>query len=233
MGAVWILLEPLIHLLVISVLYTYIRGRSLAGVEFPVFVLVGLAPFLLFRNISLRLMDSPRENRSLFAYKQIKPLDAYYARVVVEFAVAVIVYAIITFGFAWYGFDMTVAFPIEWVAMIIFGLVFAFALGVVFSLIAHALPASKIIIRMMYFPLYFISGILIPPSYLPPNFMPVLLYNPFLHIIELIRAEVIPYYVVADGVSFRYPCTVTFILLFAGLGVYRARRLHLVSSKNG
>ena len=233
MGAVWMLLEPLAHLLVVSVLYTYIRGRSLAGVEFPVFVLVGLAPFLLYRNISLRLMDSPRENRSLFAYKQIKPLDAYYARVVVESAIAIIVYAIIATGFAWWGFDMTIAFPLEWIAMVTFGLVFAFSLGVVFSLIAHAMPAAKIVIRMMYFPLYFISGVLIPPSYLPTAFMPVLLYNPFLHIIELIRAEVIPYYVMADGINLHYPATVTLTLSFVGLGAYRARRLHLVSSKNG
>ena len=233
MGAVWILVEPIIHLLVISVLYTYIRGRSLAGVEFPVFVFVGLAPFLLFRNTSLRLMDSPKENRSLFAYKQIKPLDAYIARVIVEFSIAVVVYAIIAFGFAWYGFDMTVSFPLQWMAMLGFGLVFAFALGVFFSLIAHAMPAAKVVIRMLYFPLYFISGVLIPPAYLPDAFMPVLLWNPFLHIIELIRAEVIPFYTIADGINFGYPFTVTLTLLFLGLGAYRARRLHLVSSKNG
>ena len=188
---------------------------------------------MLLRNVSIRLMDSPKENRSLFAYKQIKPLDAYYARVIVELAIAVVVYVLIAFGFAWYGFDMTVTFPLEWIAMLTLGVVFAFALGVVFSLIAHAMPAAKLVIRMMYFPLYFISGVLIPPSYLPAAFMPVLLYNPFLHIIELIRGEVIPYYTMADGVNASYPCTVTLVLLFIGLGAYRARRLHLVSSKNG
>ncbi|MCS4065608.1 ABC transporter permease [Pseudomonas putida] len=233
LGAVWILLEPLCHLLVISVLYTYLRGRNLAGVEFPVFVFVGLAPFLLFRNTSLRLMDSPRENRSLFAYKQIKPLDAYIARVIVEFCVAFIVYLIIACGFTWYGFDMTISFPIEWMLMLAFGIVFSFALGIFFSLIAHALPAARIVIRMMYFPLYLISGILVPPAYLPTNFMPVLLYNPFLHIIELIRSFVIPFYTAAEGVNVEYPLAVTLILLFLGLGAYRARRLHLVSSKNG
>ncbi|MFG0411963.1 ABC transporter permease [Pseudomonas sp. FYR_11] len=233
LSAVWILLEPLCHLLVISVIYTYLRGRSLAGVEFPVFVFVGLAPFLLFRNISLRLMDSPRENRSLFAYKQIKPLDAYVGRVIVEFSIAFMVYIIIALGFWWYGFDMSISSPLEWILMLALGLVFAFSLGIFFSLIAHALPSSRFVIKMMYFPLYFLSGILLPPAYLPASFMPVLLYNPFLHIIELIRGDVLPFYKIADGINAEYPISVSLVLLFIGLGAYRARRLHLVSSKNG
>lgn len=68
MGAVWTLIEPICHLLIFTVLFTLIRGRTVSGVEYPVFVLVGMAPFLLYRNTALRLMDSLRENRSLFAY---------------------------------------------------------------------------------------------------------------------------------------------------------------------
>ena len=83
LGAVWMLLEPICHLLVLSVLFALLRGRTVSGLEYPVFVLVGLAPFLLFRNTALRLMDSPKANRSLFAYKQIKPLDTFLAPVLV------------------------------------------------------------------------------------------------------------------------------------------------------
>ncbi len=233
MGAVWTLIEPVCHLLIFTVLFSLIRGRTVSGVEYPVFVLVGMAPFLLYRNTALRLMDSLRENRSLFAYKQINPLDTYIARVLVETCISATVYAILVFGFAWYGFDMSVHSPLQWVATLTLGLLFSFGLGMVLALVTHALPSLKVIIRMAFFPLYFISGILVPASYLPTAMMPLLLLNPFLHIVELIRAEVLPHYTPVDGISVEYVIEFTVVLLFIALGSYRARRLHLISTKNG
>jgi len=233
MGAIWMLIEPICHLLILSVLFGMLRGRTVAGIDFPVFVLVGLAPFLLFRNTALRLMNSPKENRSLFAYKQIKPLDAFIARVIVEFSIAASVYAILVFGFAWYGFDMSIKSPIEWVLTIVLGVLFSFGLGMLLSLIAHAMPGSTLFIRMMFFPLYFMSGVLIPAVYLPHAMLPLLLLNPFLHLLELIRAEIFPHYVPVDGVSVHYVIAFTLVLLFVSLGTYRVRRLHLISTKNG
>lgn len=227
------LLEPLIHLLLFSLLFALIRGRTVSGVEYPVFILVGLAPFLLYRNTALRLMDSLRENRSLFGYKQIKPLDTYIARVIVETCIAVTVYTMLLFGFAWAGFDMSIKSPLQWVATLLLGLMFALGLGMLLALITHALPSIKIVIRMAFFPLYFISGVLVPASYLPQAMMPLLLLNPFLHILELIRAEVLPHYTPVDGVSETYVISFTLILLFLSLGAYRARRMHLISTKNG
>jgi capsular polysaccharide transport system permease protein len=233
MGAIWTLIEPICHLLILSVLFSLLRGRTMAGIDFPVFVLVGLAPFLLFRNTALRLMNSPKENRSLFAYKQIKPLDTFIARVLVEFSISATVYAILALGFAWWGFDMSIKSPIEWILTILLGVIFSFGLGTLLSLITHAMPGSALFIRMMFFPLYFISGVLVPATYLPHAMLPLLLLNPFLHLLELIRAEIFPYYVTVDGVSLQYVIVSTIVLLFVSLGTYRVRRLHLISTKNG
>lgn len=233
MGATWTLIEPICHLLILSVLFSLIRGRTMAGIDFPIFVLVGLAPFLLFRNIAMRLMNSPKENRALFAYKQIKPLDTFVARVLVEFCISASVYAILVFGFAWYGYDMSIKSPIEWMLTILLGVLFSFGLGMLLSLIAHAMPSSALFLRMMFFPLYFISGVLIPAAYLPQAMLPLLLLNPFLHLLELIRAEIFPHYVPVDGVSLHYVIAFTLVLLFVSLGTYRVRRLHLISTKNG
>lgn len=232
-GAAWALIEPIAHILLVSLLFGMLRGRSVTGLEYPVFVLVGLVPFLLYRNTALRLMDSTRENRSLFAYKQIKPLDTFVARVLVEACVSVAVYAVLIFGFAWFGFDMSVAHPIEWVLIVCLGLLFSFGLGMSLALITHAMPASKSVVRMAFLPLYFISGVLIPAAYLPPAFLPYLLLNPFLHLLELIRGEIFPNYIPVEGISLSYVIACTVVLLFVSLGTYRVRRLHLISSKNG
>ena len=232
-GAIWALLEPIAHILLISLVFSVIRGRSVTGLEYPVFVLVGLVPFLLYRNTALRLMDSTRENRSLFAYKQIKPLDTFVARVLVEACMSASVYAILVFGFAWFGFDMRVAHPIEWVLTVFLGLLFSFGLGMSLALFTNAMPSSKSVIRMGFFPLYFISGVLIPAAYMPPAFLPYLLLNPFMHLMELIRGEIFLNYMPVQGISLSYVIACTVVLLFVSLGTYRVRRLHLISSKNG
>lgn len=233
LGAVWLLIEPLCHLFIFTVLFSLIRGGTVASVEYPVFVLVGMAPFLLYRNTALQLMESPRINRPLFAYKQIKPLDTFLARMLVEACISAIVYLLLVAGFAWYGYDMSITAPLEWLAILLLGLLFAFALGILFSLIVHAVPGVRLVIRMLFFPLYFISGVLHPAAYLPPALMPLLLLNPFLHLTELLRASVFTYYEPVTGTSVFYVAAVTLVLLFVSLGLYRARRLHLVSSKNG
>ncbi|KFE57650.1 ABC transporter permease [Pseudomonas syringae] len=232
-GAAWALLEPVCHILILSLLFSLLRSNSVSGVDYPVFVLSGLVPFLLFRNTALRLMDSTRENRSLFAYRQIKPLDTFIARVLVETCLSASVYAILLFSFAWFGYDVSIAAPIEWAMTLLLGLLFATGLGILLALVAHAIPGSKTAIRMMFFPLYFISGVLVPATYLPSAFMPILLLNPFLHLLELLRAEVFTTYTAVAGVSGMYVIAWTLVLIFVSLGTYRARRLHLLSTKNG
>lgn len=232
-GVIWTLIEPICHILLLSLLFGLLRGRTVTGTQYPVFVLVGLVPFLLFRNTALRLMDSPRENRSLFAYKQIKPLDTFIGRVLVEACLCTTVYAVIAFGFAWFGYDMSVKAPIEWVLTVALGLLFSFSLGMLLALMAHAMPGTRTIIRTAFFPLYFISGVFMPAAYLPQAFLPILLANPFLHLLELIRGQVLPHYVPVAGVSLTYVLSCTLVLLFVSLGIYRVRRLHLISTKNG
>ncbi|MCU1750293.1 ABC transporter permease [Pseudomonas sp. 6D_7.1_Bac1] len=233
LGALWVLLEPICHLLLFSLLFTLTRGDKVFGIDFPIFVLVGLAPFLLFRNVALRLMDSPKANRELFAYKQIKPLDTFIARTIVEVCIVAAVYIILIAGFAWYGFDMSIKAPVEWLLTLVLGLLFAFGLGVFLALIAHAIPGSNVFIRMIFFPLYFISGVLVPAALLPHALLPLLLLNPFLHLLELIRSQVFAHYVPVEGVSIYYVIATTLALLFISLGAYRVRRLHLISTKNG
>ena len=61
------------------------RGAAaMPGLEFPVFLVTGMIPFLLFQNLSNRLMDAVEANRGLFAYRQVKPLDTLVSRAMVE-----------------------------------------------------------------------------------------------------------------------------------------------------
>ncbi|MBV7486192.1 ABC transporter permease [Bordetella sp. BOR01] len=229
MGAMWTIFEPLAHILAITAIMVYLRGRSIPGLDFPVFLLVSLTPFLLYKNISLKLMSSVEANKALFAYKQIQPFSTFVARAVVEFSLSATVFIILLAAFTWIGFDTRIVRPIEWLGVIALGLVFAFALGLNLVMIVSVLPESKMVLRLIFMPLYLLSGVVYPPSHFPPQWMPLLLWNPFLHFMELIRVNVFPFYRIADGISLEYVIHCTLVLLFLGMGMYRLRRLQLMS----
>jgi capsular polysaccharide transport system permease protein len=229
MGAFWVLFEPLAHVLVLLLMFSYMRGRSMTGVDFPVFLLTGVVPFFIFKSIALRIMEGVEANRGLFAYRQIKPVDTFIARVLVEVSIYATVYVLTLAGMGWYGLDIGIHAPLEWFLLLATLIVFGFGLGNLLCIAGYYLPEAKIFINLLFFPLYLLSGIIFPVSSLPPAVLPWLLWNPILHFMELIRHSIFAYYPMVDGVSFTYAGSWALVSLFLGLWLYRYRRLELVA----
>src|SRR5690606_41898295 len=55
-GIFWVLVEPVAHLLVPVMIFTFIRARLVPGVEYPVFLVYGFLPYLLFKAICLQII---------------------------------------------------------------------------------------------------------------------------------------------------------------------------------
>ena len=92
-GAIWTLLEPLTHTMIIVTILGFVRGSTRAGLEYPVFLVTGLLPFFLFQHLAMRLMDGIESNKGLFSYRQVKPLDTLLSRACVEALMNLVVYA--------------------------------------------------------------------------------------------------------------------------------------------
>ncbi|WP_026641321.1 MULTISPECIES: ABC transporter permease [Bordetella] len=229
MGAMWTLFEPIAHLVALTLIMVYIRGRTIPGIDYPVFLLVSLTPFLLYKNIALRMMLSMEANKALFAYKQIQPFSSFMGRVVVECVLSTTVFILAYLTLTWIGMSTTIAKPAEWVLMLFLGLFFAIGLGLVLAAIATLMPESKFLIRLLFMPLYLISGVIIPPSSYPSTWLPILMLNPFMNVLELIRSNIFPYYRPADGTSLSYVLECTLVLLFLGMAAYRLLRYRMMA----
>lgn len=230
MGAFWVLFEPAIQIAVMMVIFTVIRLRSVPGMDMPVFLLTGMVPFFLMRNIALNLMESINANRALFAYPNITIFDTYIARVLVEFIISATVYVILIFALGfWFDYDVSIAYPIEWILALSIGVFFSFGLGIFFSVIAQVMPNSKTFIRLLFMPLYFISGVIFPIWMIPTQYLPWVLWNPYLHIIDKIRSSIFVVYPEIPGVSYSYPIAMTLLFLFFALGLYRVRKEALLT----
>lgn len=230
LGAFWILLEPLAHLSLLMLIFGSVRGRLLPGIEFPVFLLVGLIPFFVFRSLALRLMGAVDANRGLFGYRQVKPLDTLASRAVLEIAVYAVVSLTMLLALGWLGFQWMPAEPLELLWVIASVAVLGFGLGLLFAVATDELPNFRAFIRILFMPLYLLSGVMFPVSALPPEVLSWLLWNPVLHAVELCRGHFLPQYHVIPAVNAGYLAMCSLLALAGGLSLYRVRRHRLLAS---
>jgi capsular polysaccharide transport system permease protein len=229
-GAVWTLIEPLMHVLVMLAIFTAVRSGGVLGAELPVFLATGLLPYFLFQNLSIRLMDGITANRGLYAYRQVLPFDTLMSRALVELMMNALVYAVTLGLLGWLGFHVLPKDPLE--AMGVHALLFLLGagFGAFAAVISHERPRARSIIRISMLPMYIISGVIFPVNVAPPEILHGLLFNPLLHLIELSRHAFIADYPMLDGVSLRYPLLCALGVCALALALYRVDRLRLVTS---
>ncbi|MEJ2140636.1 MAG: ABC transporter permease [Gammaproteobacteria bacterium] len=203
-GYFWALVEPLAHLLVPVFIFTFIRQRLIPGVEYPVFLVYGFLPFLLFKSICMQMINGVNQTKGLLAYRQVLLMDVF-------------------------GFDVLPPRPLELVAVLALTVMFAFGLGLVLAAIASLIPDARSVISIMFMPLYFISGILFPVTRFPDEWMQRLAFNPVLHLVELSRSMAVEGYEPFKYLSLTYPVTLAITLTAVGLMLYRLRFLARVT----
>lgn len=228
-GYIWLLAEPVAHIAVLMSVRSFIRDRSMYGIDFPVFLAVGVIPFILFRNIALRVMDSVDSNRGLFTFKQIKPIDAFLARTLLDTMVSIAVFIILLTGMHWFGLDVPFRDPLPVLAMYMLLILGGLGLGMIFCVATHFMPESKTFFRLSMMPLYLMSGIIFPISSLPQWLLPYLLWNPLLHAIEIMRGAFFVQYHAVAGISPLYVVMSTLAVLAFGYIWYWNRRLELLA----
>ncbi len=229
-GVFWLFFEPMVHIVMIMTMFSIRRMGAGGNIEVAVFLMSGIVPFFLMRNIALKGMEAVNANMALFAYKQIKPFDTIVARTIVEILLYVCVYIILSFILAfWFGYDVSITYPLRWLYVLSVGLIMSFALAVLYCILGELLPEIKIFIRIIYFPIYILSGVIFPIWFLPKHIMDWLLWNPYLHIIDELRLAMFEHYPEHYGVNMEYPLKVTVVLLLLALALYRVYRFRLVS----
>lgn len=229
-GIVWTLFEPLLHVLVIVLVFGYLRHIASPIMEFPVFLVSGLMPFFLFRNLAQRLTDAIDANRGLFSYRQVKPADTVLARGAVEcltwLAVMVLTLAVLQ----WMGLQAVPRQPLELFAVAAIIALLGGSLGLLLAVVTHGRPRVRMVARMIYMPLYLLSGVIFSIDRLPPELISWLRFNPLLHLIDLSRNAFDPRHLLHQGVGWAYPSMFTLVLLALALALYwRDRQKFLIS----
>ncbi|RQZ66616.1 MULTISPECIES: ABC transporter permease [Burkholderia] len=226
----WLLMEPVIYIAIHAFGYTTFRIHEVGGIAITMWIIAGFIGFLLWRRTWIQVLHGIDCNYAFFVYRQVKPFDAAIVRAVLELFLMVPISIIIIAAALAAGRVITPdllnpvllpADPLLAIASLLGLWLFGLGLGLVTSVAMNFVPEVDHVFKLFYLPLYYISGALFPIMSIPNPYRDILLVNPVVHGLELVRTGFLPSYHTAPSVSLTYLYGWALGSMLLGLALYR------------
>jgi len=187
LGYIWALIQPLFWVLTFYGIF-YLTDRPVHyGMDIVSFITTGVIPFLVFRETLGQSLNAVSANKALLFYPQIRPLDLVIARVSLEMVTLVTVFVIIMGGHALYLGELRIDSLLTVMGSLLLAGALGAALGIFFGALSVYSQVVNRIVPIMSRPLFFISGLFFTVNELPMHVRDILLWNPVLHCVEMLR----------------------------------------------
>jgi capsular polysaccharide transport system permease protein len=213
----WLLMEPVSHVVVLMLLFGIVRKRDTFGVPGPMFIMTGVLAFLMMRNVFGRCTEAVRANAALFAYRQVKPVDTVIVRAALEGFLLIIVAMLLLIASNMINYEAVPQDPLG--ALLAFALMWqaGLGMGLLFSVGSFLVPEIGKLVNMLNRPLYLISCVMFPSMLIPQPYRDWVMLNPFAHGVELVRAAFFFSYKAAPQTSIYYLAAFGQLTVFLGL----------------
>ncbi len=229
LGYLWVVLEPAMHVGFMMVLFGAVIKHTIPGMSYSMFLIGGILPWFLFSNSAGRALGAVAGNKGLFHYRIIKPIDTIIARVGLESFIYFLTFLFFALILAFFGDFISLShIPILllcWLGVILYSFSVSLIMMVIGSYSGDIEKIVGAVLRIMYFA----SGILYSVHIIPERYQIYILWNPIVHVIEVMRFSLSPQYPIGH-VSLFYFFSCTFVLLCFGLLMYRARERAMLTS---
>lgn len=216
----WVLFEPLSHVVLMVAIFSIIRMKSVGGVDVVVWLMIGMLAFFTFRRPANQSMNAISANRALFSYRQVKPVDTVLVRAGVEGFLMLIVSALLLLGAAFFGHNVVPSDPLRALAAFVGVWLIGLGYGLISSAAVELIPELGKVFSFVMTPMYIVSGVMIPVASIPYPYQNWLLYNPVVHGLESARLAFAPYYHAVPGLSLAYVYVFALMLIFFGLALH-------------
>jgi ABC-2 type transport system permease protein/capsular polysaccharide transport system permease protein len=186
-GFLWLFVEPMLFTVGITIFWTI--TKAIHGSELPIvpFAITGYSSVLLWRNMPARLIGAVMPNAGLMHHRNVRLIDIYISRLVLEAGGVTISFVFLTLLFVaieWMTWPEDVLnVIIGWLLLNWFGWSLAFFLG---SLSERSEIVDKLWHPVTYF-LFPLSGAAFIVDALPEVARPIALALPMVHCTEIIR----------------------------------------------
>lgn len=186
-GFLWMFVEPILFTLMVTALWSLIRAHIVSSVPIVAFALTGYSTVLLWRNMPGRCIGAIGPNLALMYHRNVKMIDIYAARLLLEggaCTIAFVVLAVLFTGLGWMQLPENLSLVLlGWFMTAWFGLSLALCVG--------ALSEKTELLEKMWGPLSYIlfplSGAAFFVDALPVPAQDVILWFPMVHGVEILR----------------------------------------------
>jgi len=186
-GFLMILLMPLVHLLIVVMLFHIFGRLAPQGTDQVVYFGLSILPFVIYTYLSRQIVMALAENRPLLYFNRVKICDILLARGILEATGSVVVFIILVCILTVYSTDFS---PRDWpgiVFAVAATIYFSFSFGVSNALIARVLPVWYLLFNLSIPVFWLSSGIIFFPTAIPDPYDRWLALNPLLQCVEWIR----------------------------------------------
>lgn len=186
-GFLWLFVEPMLFTLGVTALWT--ATKSVHGSDLPIsaFALTGYSSVLLWRNMPSRCIGAIEPNLSLMYHRNVKVIDIFFARLLLEASGATISFVILSIIFCAIGWMN----PPEDVLKVFWGWTMLTWFGMSLALFLGALSQEYELVEKLWHPaaylLFPLSGAAFLVDSLPEQFQRIILYLPMVHAVEYVR----------------------------------------------
>jgi capsular polysaccharide transport system permease protein len=227
----WLLLEAIAYIGLHAFGFESFHIHAVGGMAINMWIIAGFIGFLLWRRTWTQVLHGIDSNRAFFAYRQVKPFDVAIVRAALELFLMVPISIIIISIALMSGRGMTqnlqnpVWLPQDPLLVILSAIglwLLGLGFGLVTSVAMNFVHEIEHIFKILYLPLYYISGALLPLSlYVPVPYQYLFVANPIVNGVELMRQGFLPEYHALNGVSLGYLYAWALGLVFLGLMLYK------------
>lgn len=215
-GYLWAILEPVLGVVLLTVVFSMALATPGLGTNFPLFYATGFLPFAMFNDLTNKVASSIRYSRPFLAYPSVTFVDAMLARVILNTLTHVTVMFILIGGiFVLYQIPVVINLG-EVVEAILMIVALSVAIGTMNCYLMSAFPVWERTWQILTRPLFLASGIFFLYDLMPAAAQDILIYNPLLHCISQLRRGIYPTYQ-ASFTSPGYVFGVSAVLLVFGL----------------
>ena len=215
-GYLWAIITPAASTAILVAVFSAIGRQPPFGLSLALFFATGVLTLELFTKLGNSLMTVFEANKALLTYPPIKETDVLFARAILIGATYVLIMLIFYSGLTAFGLADAPAHPEHILLAFAVTFLLGFGFGTANAFILSVWESWRYVEKILTRPLFFLSGIFYVPSYLPPQAIAWLEWNPVLHCVEWMRNG---YYLNYDSVVLDqgYVIACALVLILVGL----------------
>ncbi|MDO7843697.1 ABC transporter permease [Sphingomonas immobilis] len=221
-GFLWLFVEPMIFTLGVTALWTATNSIHGSGLPIVAFAITGYSSVLLWRNMPGRCIGSLLHNLSLLYHRNIKILDIFLARIMLEFGGATISFFVLSLVFISLG----LLDPPEDILEVAGGWLIIAWIGSALAIWLGAMSHENELVDKIWHPfsylLFPLSGAAFMVDALPKAAQSVILYIPIVHGVEIVREG---YFGTKARAHFDLSYVLPFCLVITFLALFEVRKV--------